>query len=129
MKKIFLALMLIATPCFGQAWSNILPSSRAAAWTNSGLPASFTDKGGSNTETTTNPWTLPTRTQFGSTVNTISGTCDATHDCTSTISAALSACTDGHYVLLGSGTFSVQAQLDMYAHSCDLRQRVQRSQL
>jgi|HubBroStandDraft_4_1064222.scaffolds.fasta_scaffold06746_3 hypothetical protein len=119
--RFVLVFLLLSSPCFGQAWSNILSPSRAIDWTNAGLPSSFTDKGGGNRETTANPWTLPSRTQSGSTVNTISGTCDATHDCTSTINAALSSCPDGHYVLLGSGTFSIQGQVDLYAHSCDLR--------
>jgi hypothetical protein len=110
-------LLLFSTFSYGQAWSGILPSSRAINWTGAGLPASFTDKGGSNTETTTNPWTLPTRTQSGST---ISPSGSALTDL-SNINRALSNCTDGDYVLLGSGTFLIQGTINMYSHSCSLR--------
>lgn len=114
-------LFLFSTLSYGQAWSGILAPSRAINWTQAGLPANFTDKGGSNVETTTNPWTPPPRTQSGSTVNPITGTCDATHDCTSTFNAALSACDDGQYVLLGAGTFLVTGRVNLYTHSCSFR--------
>lgn len=114
----FIALsLLLSTLSYGQSWSSILSSSRAINWSNAGLPASFTDKGGSNTETTTNPWTPPTRTQSGSTVSP-SGVAAAD---LSNINTALSNCTDGHYVLLGAGTFLIQGTLAMYNHSCSLR--------
>lgn len=109
--------LLFSIPSYGQAWSNILATSRAINWAGAGLPVSFTDKGGSNTETTTNPWTIPTRTQSGSTISP-SGV--ASTDL-SNINTALSSCTDGHYVLLGSGTFLIQSTIVMYQHSCSLR--------
>ncbi len=114
---LFAVSLLPSTFSYGQSWSNILSSSRAINWTSAGLPASFADKGGSNTETTTNPWTPPTRTQAGSTV---SPSGSASTDL-SNINTALSNCTDGHYVLLGSGTFLIQGTLVMYNHSCSLR--------
>jgi hypothetical protein len=101
MKPVLLILALwlfLASPSstFGQSWSGVLSSNRAINWTGAGLPATFPDG-----ETTTNPWTPPTRTQCGSTL-TPSGGSD-----TSAINAALAACTPGHYVLLGSGNFSI----------------------
>lgn len=118
MKRFSLILVLLASPCFAQSWSNTIAPSRAENWaSNAGLPASFTDKGGSNTETTTNPWTPPTRTQSGSTINP-SGS--ASTDLNN-INTALSNCTDGHYVLLGSGTFQILGTVVMYKHSCSLR--------
>jgi len=94
--------LFLASPgsTFGQAWSGIIASSRAINWTGAGLPATFPDG-----ETTTNPWTPPTRTQCGSTL-TPSGGNDVTQ-----IVSALSACTAGHYVLLGTGTFSIATAL------------------
>src|ERR1039458_9276972 len=108
---------LFSTVSYGQSWSNVLASSRAITWTSAGLPSSFTDKGGSNTETTTNPWTPPTRTQYGSTINP-SG--NASTDL-SNINTALSNCSDGTYVLLGSGTFQIQGTIIAYTHSSTLR--------
>jgi hypothetical protein len=110
-------LLLFSTLSFGQAWSGILAPSRAINWTNAGLPSSFTDKGGVNIETTTNPWTPPSRTQYGSTI-TPSGS--ASTDLTN-LNTALSSCPDGHYVLLASGTFLIQGTLQMQLHSCTLR--------
>jgi hypothetical protein len=83
-----------------QPWSTILSSSRAANWSNAGLPAVLPDG-----ETAPNPWTPPTRTQCGSTLAPSGG------DDTSQITAALSGCTAGHYVLLGTGTFQVNSVL------------------
>ena len=100
-----------------QPWSAILSPSRAINWGNAGLPATFTDKGGSNVETTTNPWTPPARTQSGSTISP-SGTPSTD---LSNINAALSSCNDGQYVLLGPGTFQIQGTISAYLHSCSLR--------
>lgn len=117
MRWLFL-IFALATPCLAQQpWSNVLTSSRAINWQTAGLPASFLDKGGSNTETTTNPWTPPTRTQCGSTVNP-SGV--AATDLAN-INNAYSACSDGQYVLLGSGNFLIQGNIPMYAHSATIR--------
>ena len=79
-------------------WSNVLSTSRAINWSNAGLPATFPDG-----ETTTNPWTPPTRTQCGSTL-TPSGGNDITQ-----ITSAVAACANGTYVLLGSGTFLIES--------------------
>src|SRR5579872_653185 len=115
--KLLPIFLLFSFPCFGQSWSGILSSSRAINWTTAGLPSSFTDKGGRNNETTANPWTPPTRTQSGSTIAP-SGV--AATDL-SNINTALTNCTDGHYVLLGAGTFLIQGTIVMYQHSCTLR--------
>jgi hypothetical protein len=93
-------LLLFSTLSYGQAWSGVLSASRAIDWGSAGLPATFPDG-----ETTPNGWTPPTRTQCGSTL-TPSGGNDVTQ-----IVSALSACTAGHYVLLGSGTFEINTSL------------------
>lgn len=86
-----------------QPWSGILSSSRAIDWTKAGLPATLPDG-----ETTSNPWTPPTRTQCGSTVT--AGTSLAT------INSDLAACANGTYVLLGPGTFAFSSgTLALYA--------------
>jgi hypothetical protein len=105
-------LLLLSTLSYGQAWSQILSSSRAINWGNAGLPATLPDG-----ETTTTTWTPPSRTQYGSTVNP-SG--NATTDL-SNINTALSNCPNGEYVLLGAGTFLIQGTLTFSAHSCTLR--------
>ena len=107
-----LGFFLLSAPCFGQAWSNILSPHRAIDWTQAGLPATLPDG-----ETTPNPWTPPTRTQSGSTVNP-SG--NAATDLNN-INTAISNCTDGHYVLLGPGTFLIQGVIIPYGHECSLR--------
>jgi hypothetical protein len=104
-------------PSGNYPWSNILSPGRAIDWSTAGLPSAFTDKGGTNAETTTNPWTAPVRTKYGSTINP-SGS--ASTDL-SNINTALSNCPDGSYVLLGSGTFQIQGTVIMYQHSCTLR--------
>jgi hypothetical protein len=102
----------ISTVTQAQSWSSILPSSRAINWTTAGLPAVLPDG-----ETTANPWTPPTRTQYGST---LSPSGSAATDL-SNINTALSKCTNGTYVLLGSGTFLIQGAITLYGHSCTLR--------
>ena len=111
------SLTVSATSRAQYPWSGILSPSRAIDWSKAGLPATFTDKGGTNVETTANPWTPPSRTQYGSTIMP-SGT--AATDL-SNINAALSNCTDGSYVLLGPGTFLIQGEILLDAHSCTLR--------
>lgn len=109
-KRILMAVLVLVAPCLGQAWSGILAPSRAIDWTKAGLPATFPDS-----ETTTNPWTPPIRTQCGSTV--ASGASPAT------INAALAACSAGTYVLLGGtiaspATFTFSSiNLTMYAQN------------
>ena len=110
------ALLLSSFARAQEPWSSA-PASRVINWQSAGLPLNFTDKGGSNVETTTNPWTPPTRTQSGSTINP-SGV--AATDL-SNINTALSVCADGHYVLLGSGRFLIQGTIVMYQNSCTLR--------
>jgi hypothetical protein len=105
-------LIALCSCCAAQTWSGVLASTRAIDWTKSGLPATFPDG-----ETTTNPWTPPTRTQSGSTVN---PTGVAATDL-SNINTAISNCTDGHYILLGAGTFVIQGTIIAYGHECTLR--------
>jgi hypothetical protein len=93
-------------------WSGIISSGRAINWAQAGLPSSYPDG-----ETTPNPWTPPTRTQCGSTLMP-SG--NATTDL-SNISAALSACTAGHYVLLGPGSFQWNGYLPLEQNGVSLR--------
>jgi hypothetical protein len=99
--------LLFSTLSHGQSWSGVLSSSRAINWSNAGLPATLPDG-----ETTPNPWTPPTRTactsaQAGTTVPVASGASQ------STISSALAACAsanpNGSYLLLGSGSFSLNS--------------------
>jgi hypothetical protein len=98
-------ILLTPLPCFAQPWSGILAPSRAIDWSKAGLPATLPDG-----ETTPNPWTPPTRTQCGSTIE--SGA-SAT-----TINAALAACAKGTYLLLGAGTFTVSdANITLYAQN------------
>ena len=89
----YLIPLLLCASCFGQAWSGIVSTSRAINWSNAGLPATLPDG-----ETTTNPWTPPTRTQCGSTISAGASA--------STIQTALNGCANGTYVLLGAGTFA-----------------------
>jgi len=93
------------TTASGQPWSNILASSRAINWSNAGLPASLPDG-----EKTQNPWTPPTRTQCGLTI--------AAGASATTVNAALAACANGTYVLLGAGTFNFSsASITLYAQN------------
>ena len=102
----------IQSPLPQYAWSGILSPARAINWGNAGLPATLPDG-----ETTTNAWTPPTRIKSGSTINP-SGV--AATDL-SNINTAMSSCTNGGYVLLGSGTFFIQGTLILNGHSCTLR--------
>lgn len=100
--------LLFSTLSYGQAWSNILSSSRAINWSNAGLPATLPDG-----ETTPNPWTPPTRTQCGST---ISPSGNATTD-TTNVNNALVACAAGHYVLLAPGSFTFNGNIIFYTQN------------
>src|ERR1700691_669520 len=98
-------LLLFSALSYGQAWSDILASSRAINWGNAGLPATLPDG-----ETTTSPWMPPSRTQCGSTISAGASA--------SAINAALAACSTGTYVLLGPGTFTINnATVTLYAQS------------
>jgi hypothetical protein len=98
-------LLLLPALSHGQSWSGILASSRAIDWSQSGLPATLPDG-----ETTTNPWTPPTRSQcVTSQCNTVSGgSVTAT-----TINAAISSAPGGTYVLIPAGTFAVGGTINM----------------
>jgi hypothetical protein len=99
--------LLFSTLSYGQQWSGVLATSRAIDWGSAGLPATLPDG-----ETTTNPWTPPTRpacttAQAGTTVPIPSGASQ------SIIASALAACAsanpNGSYLLLGSGNFSLNS--------------------
>jgi len=95
-------LLLCSALSYGQAWSGVLASSRGIDWSKAGLPATLPDG-----ETTPNPWTPPTRTQCGATLTPLgSGQNDEPQ-----IATALSNCTAGNYVLLGTGTFTLSSNL------------------
>jgi hypothetical protein len=111
--RLVLLVASLSSPCFGQAWSNIVSPSRAIDWTHAGLPGVLPDG-----ETTTNPWTPPTRpacttAQAGTTVP-IPSTASI-----STINSAIAACAaanpNGSYLLLGSGTFAINSTLALYS--------------
>ena len=104
----FFGISLSAFANAQQPWSGILSSSRAINWANAGLPATLPDG-----ETTTNPWSPPTRTQCGSTV--AAGTSVAT------LNSLFAACANGTYLLLGAGDFTINSQLDLWGTSVTLR--------
>lgn len=82
-----------------QPWSNIIAASRAIDWSTAGLPATLPTG-----ETTINHWTPPTRTQcVTSQANTVSGGTVTF----SSINAALASCAAGTFVLIPSGTFTM----------------------
>jgi hypothetical protein len=41
--RFLLIFFLSSVPCFGQAWSGVISSSRAITWTGAGLPATLPD--------------------------------------------------------------------------------------
>jgi hypothetical protein len=113
----FAILLLHPVVAPAQPWSGILSPNRAIDWTKAGLPSSITyGTGGSAcngtsancVETTPNPWTPPTRVQSGSTVTCANTTADA-----GTINTALAAAKPGSYVLLGSTTCNINANITM----------------
>jgi len=104
-------ILLLSTLSYGQAWSGVVAPSRAIDWSQAGLPATLPDG-----ETTPNPWTPPTRTQCGSTVNPSGDTTGATD--TTNINHAISGCTTaGTYVLLSSGTFYVDGTIVLFGRT------------
>jgi hypothetical protein len=117
MKRLILIVSLLcAIPASAQSWSNIISSSRAINWTGAGLPPTLPDG-----ETTTNPWTPPTRTQcVTSACNTVSGgTVTAT-----SLGAALVSCPAGTYILIPAGTFTINnANIPLYVANGERRRR------
>jgi hypothetical protein len=98
--------LLFCASAHAQSWSGILSSSRAIDWSHAGLPATLPDG-----ETTSNPWTPPTRTQCGPTL-TPSGGDDTTQIVNAfNGSGSFSSCTPPYAVLLGSGNFQIQSFL------------------
>ncbi len=111
--RFFVIFFLLSSPCFGQSWSNILPSSRAIDWTHAGLPATLPDG-----ETTPNPWTPPVRSacttaQAGFTVPISSSISVA--NLNTAIANCAAANANGSYLLLGPGTFTINSVLAMYS--------------
>ena len=93
----------LSAPGGNPIWGDVMSLSRGIDWTVGGLPPVLPDG-----ELTDNPWTPPVRTQCGSTV-----TCANTSADAGTINAALHACTQGHYVLIGSGTCDITSNITM----------------
>jgi|HubBroStandDraft_1064217.scaffolds.fasta_scaffold10796_1 hypothetical protein len=90
--RFVLVFFLLSSPCFGQAWSNIISPGRAIDWTGAGLPPTLPDG-----ETTPNPWTPPTRVQctsYSGYPSAITGTGNAATDAAA-LNAALVACKQG----------------------------------
>lgn len=83
-----LLLLCSFVSCFGQLWSGILTAPRAVDWSKAGVPGGIPSGN----------WM-----QCGSTIS-----ASAT---AATINAAISACGANQYVLLGSGTFNLNAGL------------------
>src|SRR5579872_1597474 len=104
-------LLLYSALSYGQAWTGLLSPSRAIDWSHAGLPATFPDG-----ETTANPWTPPVRTQCGSTI-----TCASTSADAGTINNAITACTAGHYVLIGAGTCNITSNIVLRNNNVTLR--------
>ena len=104
-------LLLYSALSYGQAWTGLLSPSRAIDWSHAGLPATFPDG-----ETTANPWTPPVRTQCGSTI-----TCANTSADAGTINNAITACTAGHYVLIGAGTCNITSNIVLRNNNVTLR--------
>jgi hypothetical protein len=86
--RLLILMVFCIIPCFGQ--SGIINSSRYINWANAGTPGGVLPDSG---------WT-----QCGSTIGSYSGA-------PTTINNALSSCTANHYVLLGSGTFTLTAAI------------------
>jgi hypothetical protein len=105
-------LLLFSTLSFGQAWSGVLAPSRAIDWSHAGLPATLPDG-----ETTTNPWTPPTRSSI---CQTLSPGVNATQ-----ISNAIASCSSaghGSVVLLNPGTYTLSGgALQLYGDNVTLR--------
>jgi hypothetical protein len=115
----FLVLFSLPVSLYSQLWSGILlPTSGSGActlstghcaidWTASGIPGGIPS----------GSWT-----QSGSTITAGQRPCNSgSGDCTSTIQAALNACSGGSkYVLLGAGTFLINGNLTVPDH-CVLR--------
>jgi hypothetical protein len=108
--RLLIAFLMLSFPCFGQSWSGILSPSRAIDWTHAGLPATLPDG-----ETTSNPWTPPTRTQC------VTAACNAVSGGTVTaasINAALASAPKGTYVLIPAGNFTLNStNITMYAQN------------
>ena len=88
-----ISILLCFTPlCHGQAWSGILDPSRAADWTNAGIP------GG-----------IPTRSTICTTLSAGASS--------SQINAAIAACPSGQVVFLNAGTYSISGGINFNGHS------------
>ncbi|MGB6387210.1 MAG: glycosyl hydrolase family 28-related protein [Terriglobales bacterium] len=83
----------VSVPCHAQLWSGILDPTRAIDWSQVGV-------GG-----------IPPRTTACSTVNP-----NGSNDMTAAINSALSACASGQAVLLASGTFRINGNINVPAN-------------
>ena len=100
-RRFFVVLFLLAAfslQAFPQAWNGILAPSRAVDWSTAGVQGGIPS----------GSWT-----QSGSTISSGAST--------STIQTALNACSGNHYVLLGSGSFTLSASLAINTNGCELR--------
>jgi hypothetical protein len=95
MKRLLLAL-LFPVACLAQNWSGILSASRAMDW--SGVGATIVNR----------------TTQCGSTIAAYTGTA-------ATINTAISGCSAGQFVLLGSGTFTLSSGIQFGTNNVTLR--------
>lgn len=91
---------------YGQAWSGILSTSRAADWTQAGLPGDVTPD---------SSWT-----QAGSTIAACGSNGSPVSPSTCGITSALAACGTNHYVQLASGDFYLTGSIYMPSN-CVLR--------
>jgi hypothetical protein len=106
MLRLAIIFIFCVTSVEAQSWSSILSSSRAIDWSKAGLPGTLPDG-----ETTTNPWTPPTRTQCGPTLTPSGG--DDVPQITNAFngSGSFSSCTPPYVVLMGSGNFQINSFL------------------
>lgn len=113
MTKYLAAMLLFCATAFGQSWVGIVAPSRANDWGTLGLPATLPDG-----ETTTNPWTPPTRTLcVTAACNTVAGgSVTAT-----TIQAALNSAPAGTFVSIPAGTFGLGGSVTFNASHVTLR--------
>jgi hypothetical protein len=99
-------LFLFSAFSFGQAWSGIISTERAADWTQAGLPGDVIPSGS---------WT-----QSGSTISACGSSNSPTSPSSCGITSALANCGTNHYVLLASGDFYLNSSIGIPSN-CVLR--------
>jgi hypothetical protein len=106
MKKFLLIFCLLASPCFGQAWSGVISPARATDWTQAGLPGDVPPDAS---------WT-----QAGATISPCGSSGSPVSPSTCGITSALASCGTNHYVLLGKGDFYLSSSITLVSN-CVLR--------